>query len=155
MNYKSAIEVLKKVYNYEIDICDNSYVDASKSLCFYAGIDAIKNLFELFDDNCYEIGLMDDLTETIFYIVDRYGKEGLLEVSRCLKYTPECGKYFGIDHMIHKVLDTDSLYTLWIQLIGELNASDKKFILQELKRMNVKSKGIRKERISVIMEALV
>lgn len=85
---------------------------------------------------------MDDLSETIFYIAGRYSKDGLLEILRCLKYTQESGRYFGIDHMIRKILDTNSLYTLWIQLTEELNESDKSFILGELKRMKAKEKGI-------------
>lgn len=152
MNFKKEIDILKKTFEGEMDIFDESYVEASKTLCYNAGLDTIKHLFELFNDECYEISLMDDLAETIFYIVNRYDKEGLREVSCCFKLVPETGEYFGIDHMIYRIIDSDSKYQVWTQIINELDEIDKKIILKELLRMNAESEGSRKKRINAILE---
>lgn len=95
---------------------------------------------------------MDDLAETIFYIANRYDKEGLREVSCCFKLFPDTGKYFGIDHMLHRIIDSDSKYEVWTQIINELDEIDKKIVLKELLRINEESEGSRKKRINTILE---
>lgn len=131
-----------------------AFGDALNTLAYNAGLDSIKYLFDLLEGDCDEPSAMDDVTETIFYIVRRHGeKEGLKEISNCFIRGRDKGR-FWLEVIVCKIINSHELFELWKPMLNEMDDGNRCLIMDILSEIVKENKGKRSDRANEILGRL-